>query len=429
MKTAKNVVRSQRKNKPKNKSKENKVNSKLQLKSKLNDKQKIAIKNSSENSSKIKKKIKLNEKSLAGDSKTQKEKIREAAKKLNVRSVKSLNKNLLKTRIPCTFIGCERYFLDNRLFEIHLKSHTGEQIVEELVCDHEGCNFRTPKKNRLTKHKWTHITDKQFQCSICEKRFPSDSYRRGHIRRVHETSVTQLVCGIDGCEKTCKNELAMKGHRYRCHLYEQKYVCDLPGCLFKTSSKTALEYHLKSHSDERPYKCSVDGCDKAFKILSQMEQHVKQVHFTGSRIKCSHEGCQQYFKSKRDIKMHANKVHSTDCLPCLWPGCDYTARYERQLKDHSVVHSDDFKFHCDWPQCGKAFKRRGALADHMRIHTNDRKFGCHWPGCQYATTNTANLSKHMKQVHKKKKKIVENNKQVAVVDDVKEVLDNGALDM
>ena len=65
------------------------------------------------------------------------------------------------------------------LMKAHMREHTGDVYR----CD--VCDYTCIEKSRMTTHKRTHTGDKPYQCSVCEQRFTTSSYRNYHMKRVH----------------------------------------------------------------------------------------------------------------------------------------------------------------------------------------------------------------------------------------------------
>jgi uncharacterized Zn-finger protein len=50
----------------------------------------------------------------------------------------------------------------------------------------------------------------------------------------------------------------------------QAHMCNY--CNYTTPKRYLLSRHMKSHSEERPHKCSV--CERGFKTLASLQNHV-----------------------------------------------------------------------------------------------------------------------------------------------------------
>ncbi|TFK36713.1 hypothetical protein BDQ12DRAFT_609191 [Crucibulum laeve] len=55
-----------------------------------------------------------------------------------------------------------------------------------------------------------------------------------------------------------------------------EFVCVDCGRDFTT--KFNLEYHMRSHTDDRPFKCPEPGCQSCFRSKSDCSRHYAKVH-------------------------------------------------------------------------------------------------------------------------------------------------------
>ena len=62
----------------------------------------------------------------------------------------------------------------------------------------------------------------------------------------------------------------MKMMPKRSQTVTQAHMCNY--CNYTTPKRYLLSRHMKSHSEERPHKCSV--CERGFKTLASLQNHV-----------------------------------------------------------------------------------------------------------------------------------------------------------
>ena len=70
---------------------------------------------------------------------------------------------------------------------------------------------------------------------------------------------------------------------------------------------------MMTHSDEKPFKCAVEGCDKCFKSQELLKQH-SRCHTVERNFKCERLVCVEHaaFKSLAELRLHEKRVHTLD---------------------------------------------------------------------------------------------------------------------
>ena len=64
----------------------------------------------------------------------------------------------------------------------------------------------------------------------------------------------------------------------RSHTGEKPFVCTVPGCDYKCAKASHLKIHMRAHTGERPYRCLLEGCGVAFTDSSNLRRHERCVH-------------------------------------------------------------------------------------------------------------------------------------------------------
>ncbi|KAJ8954592.1 hypothetical protein NQ318_003123 [Aromia moschata] len=149
-----------------------------------------------------------------------------------------------------------------------------------------------------------------------------------------------------------------------------------------------LSRHMKSHSEERPHKCSV--CERGFKTLASLQNHVNthtgtkphackycDAAFTtsvGDKPIFQCELCPTTCGRKTDLRIHVQKLHTSDKpLKCKRCGKSFPDRYSYKNLYHNpeyIPPTPREKTH-ECPECARAFRHKGNLIRHMAAHDPD----------------------------------------------------------
>ena len=101
---------------------------------------------------------------------------------------------------------------------------------------------------------------------------------------------------------------------------------------FVSFSMQFLRRHLKSHSDERSYKCP--ECDKTFKTIMHVHRHKETVHL---KVRFNCEYCEMSYGRKDKLRMHVERVHNVSLLELV----PFIVVHESPLADPNVLHLRD----------------------------------------------------------------------------------------
>lgn len=163
------------------------------------------------------------------------------------------------------------------------------------------------------------------------------------------------------------------------------YQCDYPDCGKSYSRPVRLEEHQRSHTNERPFLCQVQGCTKTFLRASHLKHHVAAQHEDRRDWACDWPGCTKAFATGQRMRVHRKKHDHRDAFTCKdFPPCDQVFRKADTLQRHiTSVHLQDKPYLCDHVDqitgliCDRKFKQSHSLAQHQeREHSGDR-FWCH----------------------------------------------------
>ena len=142
----------------------------------------------------------------------------------------------------------------------------------------------------------------------CENKYDSPEELSKHLDFQHDLS--DWVCYWTPCSRNLKPFDA----RYklivhlRCHTGEKPYKCTIQGCARRFSRIENMRLHVRTHTGEKPYACGYEGCPKRFNNSSDRAKHVK-THVQTKPYKCKYPGCDKHYTDPSSMRKHFRSVH------------------------------------------------------------------------------------------------------------------------
>ncbi|CRL04670.1 CLUMA_CG017734, isoform A [Clunio marinus] len=183
--------------------------------------------------------------------------------------------------------------------------------------------------------------------------------------------------------------------------YKTKIECRFCKKFFGQQS---LREHLRQHTNERIFECSVTGCPMSFTRKSNLKTHLMRVHknnedndnATSLLNVC--RVCGKKFQSKHVLEqhkfIHRNRL-KTKTFPCQLPNCIHIGHNAADARNHLLTHGDEKSFICTQPNCDYRGQTMEQLRSHSRKHQEvEFKFTCEH--CDYKTKLSHHLKRHMR---------------------------------
>jgi uncharacterized Zn-finger protein len=142
-------------------------------------------------------------------------------------------------------------------------------------------------------------TDEQVEEKYAETFFGHDDSKKRKL----------LKCSFPGCDMTYSRINFLNLHE-KSHFEEntiKNYQCKI--CLRNFNEKGNLKTHERTHTGERPYKCTYEGCESAFKTSGHLAEHFK-IHNNSRPFKCNF--CNGSFSRLSTLRTHLKSSFHKD---------------------------------------------------------------------------------------------------------------------
>lgn len=156
--------------------------------------------------------------------------------------------------------------------------------------------------------------------------------------------------------------------------------------------KPHLKRHQSMHREERPYRCTFEGCGKSFPSNQKLAKHTRS-----HNMYCGI--CSMSFRKRADFDLHqrAHEASSGSSSKLQCPECKKevdASQLQRHMKRHRLPA---LKKHHACDQCEEQFVRFKDLVKHKRSQHPSKKLLC--PDCGKAYARLGHLHEHQRRVH------------------------------
>lgn len=157
--------------------------------------------------------------------------------------------------------------------------------------------------SKFVRHAVVHTKKRHFSCELCLRSFAFEASLVPHMR-IHEDA-RKFKCGV--CGNAFNQQVFLDNHVAAIHGEARPFQCDECEKSFKTNA--GLFLHIGTHSEQRPHQC--DECDLSFKRTGQLQQHIKSIHTKDKTYVC--DVCKKAFSDPSALRNH--KATHSDARP------------------------------------------------------------------------------------------------------------------
>ncbi|RUS74172.1 hypothetical protein EGW08_018061 [Elysia chlorotica] len=156
--------------------------------------------------------------------------------------------------------------------EVEFRRHSREVhgVERPFPCEHEGCEYRARKFERLVRHREIHNSEHLYVCEKCGQGFSQQNGLNSHLRACYQ--LQQFLCDL--CGQSFNHAQSMRLHRSSVHFGEKRFKCSV--CSNSFSDHRNLSRHMRIHDNSFPYACPV--CRQKYRHSNSLKAHMAAKH-------------------------------------------------------------------------------------------------------------------------------------------------------
>ncbi|KAK0709121.1 hypothetical protein B0T26DRAFT_720483 [Lasiosphaeria miniovina] len=181
---------------------------------------------------------------------------------------------------------------------------------------------------------------------------------------------------LAGTSITASSPSSRTGRKFPSDLKTIK--CTFVGCPKTFNRPARLAAHLRSHANDRPFRCPYEACGKNYIEEKHLSQHVKGSHTHERRYACQEPDCTKSFVTATRLRRHAAVHEGAERFRCRgYDGCSQSFRKHQTLQRHiRTAHLDQSAYTCGNDGCDVGFDTASALRRHIEREHGELKFWC-----------------------------------------------------
>lgn len=161
---------------------------------------------------------------------------------------------------------CSNTFRTRKSVYDHIRKKHGNK---KELCN--ICGKFLSDRNNLQKHYRTvHLKEKNYPCTVCDKRFDSSYRLRMHLNS-HD-GIRPFTCNF--CPSSFFTSSCLAAHKTSVHNVGKKHVCTI--CSRSFSLAYNMRQHMATHTGIRAHICK--HCGAGFQRKNKLQTHLKEAH-------------------------------------------------------------------------------------------------------------------------------------------------------